>query len=52
MVCLSSETNKWVLVGVTNWRIACSKSGMERPRMYDKIFSNVDWIRETVNAVS
>lgn len=52
MVCQFPGNNKWSLVGVTNWRIACSKTGVERPRLYDKITSNVDWIIETVSAIS
>ncbi|CAG9761004.1 unnamed protein product [Ceutorhynchus assimilis] len=48
MVCKTSNET-WTLVGITNWRIACAKNGMERPRMYDKISSNVDWIRETIH---
>lgn len=43
MLCLDQE-NKWSIIGLTNWRIACSKSGVDRPRMYDKIVSNIDWI--------
>lgn len=52
MMCQLSEGGSWFLVGVTNWRIACSKSGVQRPRMYDKIATNVDWILETVSAIS
>jgi len=48
MVCKSPTSDKWTLVGVTNWRIACGKNGTERPRMYDKISSNVEWIREII----
>ncbi|XP_025837341.1 atrial natriuretic peptide-converting enzyme, partial [Agrilus planipennis] len=48
MLCLLSSA-RWALVGVTNWRIGCS---MGRPRMYDKITSNADWIRETINSIS
>uniref|UniRef100_A0AAR5NZB8 Atrial natriuretic peptide-converting enzyme n=1 Tax=Dendroctonus ponderosae TaxID=77166 RepID=A0AAR5NZB8_DENPD len=50
MVCKTSNPDKWTLIGITNWRIACAKNGMERPRMYDKIGSNVDWIRETISS--
>ncbi|XP_060529416.1 atrial natriuretic peptide-converting enzyme [Cylas formicarius] len=50
MVCRLPNTRKWTLVGITNWRIACTKNGTERPRMYDKISSNVDWIRETISS--
>ncbi|TMW45346.1 hypothetical protein DOY81_009574, partial [Sarcophaga bullata] len=45
--CLIPGTNQWALVGVSSWRIACAASGIERPRMYDKITSNAAWIRET-----
>lgn len=50
MVCKMPNSEGWVLIGVTNWRIACAKNGMERPRMYDKISPNVDWIRETITS--
>ncbi|KAL5275442.1 hypothetical protein ACFFRR_001360 [Megaselia abdita] len=46
--CLLPGTNQWALVGVSSWRIACGSSGVERPRMYDKIASNTAWIRETI----
>ncbi|XP_030378692.1 uncharacterized protein LOC115627212 [Scaptodrosophila lebanonensis] len=49
--CLIPGTNQWALIGVSSWRIACGPTGVERPRMYDKIASNAAWIRETVNAV-
>ncbi|XP_062141765.1 uncharacterized protein LOC133849595 isoform X2 [Drosophila sulfurigaster albostrigata] len=49
--CLIPGTNQWALIGVSSWRIACGPTGVERPRMYDKIASNADWIRETVNAI-
>ncbi|KAM8721514.1 hypothetical protein ACLKA7_007402 [Drosophila subpalustris] len=49
--CLIPGTNQWALIGVSSWRIACGPTGVERPRMYDKIASNADWIRDTVNAV-
>ncbi|GBP15875.1 hypothetical protein EVAR_73052_1 [Eumeta japonica] len=48
--CLIPGTNQWALVGVSSWRIACAASGVERPRMYDKISSNTAWIHETVNS--
>ncbi|XP_075220339.1 atrial natriuretic peptide-converting enzyme [Lycorma delicatula] len=51
MVCLQEETQRWTLVGITNWRIACSKSGSQRPRLYDKTESNIDWIRTTVGNI-
>lgn len=44
MMCLSASKKNWVLVGVTNWRIACSADGMMRPRLYDKVKSNYKWI--------
>uniref|UniRef100_A0A2S2QD06 Atrial natriuretic peptide-converting enzyme n=1 Tax=Sipha flava TaxID=143950 RepID=A0A2S2QD06_9HEMI len=44
MMCLSATKKSWVLVGVTNWRIACSADGMMRPRLYDKVKSNHKWI--------
>ncbi|XP_972040.2 atrial natriuretic peptide-converting enzyme [Tribolium castaneum] len=50
MVCHNSNTKTWTLVGVTNWRIACSSNSVQRPRMYDKITSNINWIRETMKA--
>ncbi|XP_030768366.1 atrial natriuretic peptide-converting enzyme [Sitophilus oryzae] len=50
MVCKMPNSDRWTLVGITNWRIACAKNGMGRPRMYDKISSNVDWIRETITS--
>lgn len=47
LVCQYGE--KWFLTGITNWRIACTKSGLERPRAYDKISSNLKWIQESIN---
>lgn len=44
MMCLSANKKSWVLVGVTNWRIACSADGMMRPRLYDRVKSNHKWI--------
>nr|CAD7464174.1 unnamed protein product [Timema tahoe] len=52
MVCLQSDNRTWTLVGISNWRIACSKLGTERPRMYDKISSNIEWIHSITSAVS
>ncbi|KAF5279205.1 hypothetical protein FQR65_LT03452 [Abscondita terminalis] len=52
VLCTLSGSQKWFLAGVSNWRIACSSTGVDRPRMYDKISSNVDWIQETVSAIS
>ncbi|XP_067641759.1 uncharacterized protein [Eurosta solidaginis] len=48
--CLIPGTNQWALLGVSSWRIACGPSGVERPRMYDKITSNTAWIREILSA--
>ncbi|XP_055622880.1 uncharacterized protein LOC129766374 isoform X2 [Toxorhynchites rutilus septentrionalis] len=50
VVCLLPTERKWALVGVASWRIACAPNGVERPRMYDKITSNTQWIRETIAA--
>lgn len=51
MMCLLSDEKRWALVGVSSWRIACTHSGTERPRMYDRIESNISWIREIINSV-
>lgn len=51
ILCLLSDEKRWSIVGVGSWRIACTHSGSERPRMYDKIESNVSWIREIINSV-
>lgn len=51
MMCLLSDEKRWALVGVSSWRIACTHSGTERPRMYDRIESNVSWIRNIINSV-
>lgn len=50
VMCLLPNSNRWALVGVASWRIACQPNGIERPRMYDKITPNSAWIRHTVNA--
>ncbi|KAL9692665.1 hypothetical protein quinque_016441 [Culex quinquefasciatus] len=50
VVCLLPAERKWALVGVASWRIACAPNGIERPRMYDKITSNTQWLRETIAA--
>jgi hypothetical protein len=52
MLCLLSDNKTWTLVGISNWRIACSRPGTERPRLYDKITSNIEWIRKTMSAMS
>ncbi|RZF36564.1 hypothetical protein LSTR_LSTR010675 [Laodelphax striatellus] len=50
MVCLQQETDRWTLMGISNWRIACSKAGgSQRPRLYDKTSSNVQWITTTIS---
>ncbi|KAJ8984937.1 hypothetical protein NQ317_012187 [Molorchus minor] len=48
MICQDDEEDNWTLIGITNWRIACSKKGLERPRMYDKVASNINWIRDSI----
>lgn len=48
MVCLTSQQQRWVLIGVSNWRLSCSPIGMQRPRLYDKVVSNVNWIRNII----
>lgn len=50
VMCLVPNSNRWALVGVASWRIACAPNGIERPRMYDKITPNSAWIRRTINA--
>jgi excinuclease UvrABC ATPase subunit len=51
ILCLLTDEKRWSIVGVSNYRIACTHSGTERPRMYDKVESNVSWIREIINSV-
>ncbi|XP_066594436.1 atrial natriuretic peptide-converting enzyme [Prorops nasuta] len=48
MLCLQPDYRRWSLVGVGSWRIACSKAGIERPRLYDQIASNIAWIKSTI----
>lgn len=48
MLCLQPDDRRWALTGVSSWRIACSKAGVERPRLYDKISSNIAWIKSTI----
>ncbi|XP_024945636.1 atrial natriuretic peptide-converting enzyme isoform X2 [Cephus cinctus] len=48
MLCLLADGQRWALMGVGSWRIACSKAGTERPRLYDQISSNIAWIQSTV----
>ncbi|XP_026757958.2 atrial natriuretic peptide-converting enzyme [Galleria mellonella] len=49
MMCFDEKTKRWSLTGVSGWRIACSKIGLGRPRIYDAIASHVDWIRRTIS---
>lgn len=49
MLCLTSQQNRWVLIGVSNWRISCTPVEMRRPRLYDKVATNVNWIRSVIN---
>ncbi|XP_012228176.1 atrial natriuretic peptide-converting enzyme [Linepithema humile] len=48
MLCLQEDGRRWALTGIGSWRIACSKDGLERPRLYDKISSHIDWIKSTI----
>lgn len=50
VICMLPQGNRWALVGIASWRIACAQSGLERPRMYDKITSNSAWIRDTIQS--
>lgn len=50
VICMLPQGNRWALVGIASWRIACAQSGLERPRMYDKITSNSVWIRDTMQS--
>lgn len=50
VICMIPEGNRWALIGIASWRIACAQSGLERPRMYDKITSNSAWIRDTMRS--
>lgn len=52
MVCLDPANENWILAGISNWRIACSSNSAQRPRMYDKVISNVHWVKETINSDS
>lgn len=49
MMCFNDNTKQWSLEGVSTWRIACTKIGLGRPRIYDSISSHVDWIRRTIS---
>ncbi|XP_034940783.1 atrial natriuretic peptide-converting enzyme [Chelonus insularis] len=48
MLCLLSDKKKWALTGVSSWRIACSRNAIERPRLYDKVSSNIAWIKSII----
>ncbi|RVE40495.1 hypothetical protein evm_014854 [Chilo suppressalis] len=48
MMCFDQKTKHWALIGVSGWRIACSKIGLGRPRIYDAISSQIDWIKQTI----
>ncbi|KAI5720493.1 hypothetical protein M8J77_007523 [Diaphorina citri] len=48
MICLFPDNRSWTLVGLSNWRQSCTPPGMQRPRLYDKVSSNVDWIHNTL----
>ncbi|KAG4075762.1 hypothetical protein HA402_003588 [Bradysia odoriphaga] len=50
VICMLPQGNRWALIGIASWRIACAQSGLERPRMYDKITSNSVWIRDTMQS--
>lgn len=50
MCTLPDGSNQWALVAIASWRIVCAQSGIERPRMYDKITSNTAWIRDTIHS--
>ncbi|CAH2074127.1 unnamed protein product, partial [Iphiclides podalirius] len=49
MMCFNNKTKQWTLTGVSGWRIACSKIGLGRPRIYNSISSHVDWIQKTIS---
>lgn len=50
VMCILPDSLRWALIGVASWRIACAPTGIERPRMYDKITPNSAWIRQTISA--
>lgn len=50
VMCMQPDGQRWALVGMASWRIACAQSGVERPRMYDMTTSNSAWIRDTINS--
>ncbi|XP_050672750.1 atrial natriuretic peptide-converting enzyme-like [Leptidea sinapis] len=49
MMCFDGVSKHWSLVGVSGWRIACTKIGLGRPRIYDDVTSHVDWILKTIS---
>ncbi|XP_041977269.1 atrial natriuretic peptide-converting enzyme [Aricia agestis] len=49
MMCFNDKTKRWLVLGVSGWRIACSKIGLGRPRIYDSVVSHVDWIHKTIS---
>ncbi|KAL0893812.1 hypothetical protein ABMA27_013941 [Loxostege sticticalis] len=49
MMCFDEKSKHWSLIGVSGWRIACSKIGLGRPRIYDSIASHLDWIKQTIS---
>ncbi|XP_014358510.2 atrial natriuretic peptide-converting enzyme isoform X1 [Papilio machaon] len=49
MMCFDENSKRWSLAGVSGWRIACSKIGLGRPRIYDAVSSHVDWIQKTIS---
>ncbi|XP_032513882.2 atrial natriuretic peptide-converting enzyme isoform X1 [Danaus plexippus] len=48
MMCFDEKSKHWSVIGVSSWRIACSKIGLGRPRIYDAVTSHIDWIRRTI----
>ncbi|XP_058801065.1 atrial natriuretic peptide-converting enzyme [Phymastichus coffea] len=51
LLCLLPDRRRWAVLGVASWRIACGSNptGIERPRLYDQVTSNLDWIQSTIN---
>lgn len=52
VICLLPDHRRWAIIGVASWRIACAPTGIERPRMYDKLTSNAAWMRDTINSAT
>ncbi|XP_045785110.1 atrial natriuretic peptide-converting enzyme isoform X1 [Maniola jurtina] len=48
MMCFDEKSKHWSLIGVSGWRIACSKIGLGRPRIYDAVTSHIEWIKRTI----